>query len=182
MNVLTISFSSRAGGNCDSISKKIANCCGGAIFRFSEHWIHPCRGCRYECFSGAVCPYFGDSEYSLLEAICHSDLVYFVIPNYCDYPCANYFIFNERSQCFFQGRSELLERFLKIRKKFIVISNTNQGHFKEILSQNVKNEPEILFLSAKKFRKVSIRGDLAQSEQAVSEIVRFVEADKANEP
>ena len=39
--------------------------------------------------------------------ITDSDLSYFIVPNYCDYPCANFFIFNERSQCFFQHHPEL---------------------------------------------------------------------------
>ena len=109
-----------------------------------------------------------------MDAVCNHDLTYFVIPNYCDYPCANYFIFNERSQCYFQHKPEQLDAFLRAPKKFIVISNTNQDHFRQILSQNVCNEPEILFLSAKKFGRISIRGDLPTSEAAVSDIRHFV--------
>lgn len=165
MSVLIISFSARKGGNCDGISALIAEYYGqdSTIYRFSRNQIHPCGNCQYECFSKERSPYLDDPEYTLLEAICHSDLVYFVIPNYCDYPCANYFIFNERSQCFFQGKPDLLERFLQIRKKFIVISNTNQRIFYQILSQNVEREPEILFINPKKFGKVSIQGDLISS-------------------
>ena len=165
MNVLVISFSGRSGGNCDSISDYIAqrNEPQCTVFRFSEQKIHPCGGCRYECFGKEPCPYLADPEYELLESICQSDLTYFVIPNYCDYPCANYFIFNERSQCFFQGKPNLLERFLQIRKKFIVISNTNQRIFYQIFSLNVEREPEILFINPKKFGKVSIQGDLISS-------------------
>ena len=63
---------------------------------------------------------------------------------------------------------------LRAPKKFIVISNTNQDHFRQILSQNVCSVPEILFLSAKKFGRISIRGDLLTSEAAVSDIRHFV--------
>lgn len=35
-------------------------------------------------------------------------MVYFSLPNYCNYPCANFFIFNERSQCYFQRQPKLL--------------------------------------------------------------------------
>lgn len=105
----------------------------------------------------------------MLDAICQ-----FVIPNYCDYPCANYFIFNERSQCFFQGKPERLDAFLRVRKKFIVVSNTNQENFRQILSQNVDGEPEILFLSAKKYGRNSVCGDLMTSAAAAAEIDQFV--------
>lgn len=176
MNVLVISFSGRSGGNCDSISDFIAqyNEPQCTVFRFSEQKIQPCGGCRYECFGKEPCPYLADPEYELLESICQSDLTYFVIPNYCDYPCANYFIFNERSQCFFQGKPERLDAFLRVRKKFIVVSNTNQENFRQILSQNVDGEPEILFLSAKKFGRNSVCGDLMASAAAVAEIDQFV--------
>lgn len=176
MSVLIISFSARKDGNCDGISALIAEYYGqdSTIYRFSRNQIHPCGNCQHECFSKERCPYLDDPEYTLLESICHSDLVYFVIPNYCDYPCANYFIFNERSQCFFQGKPDLLERFLQIRKKFIVISNTNQSNFHQILSQNVETEPEILFLEAKKFGEVSIHGNLIASDRAVAEIIQFL--------
>ena len=74
----------------------------------------------------------------------------------------------------FSSKADLLERFLQIRKKFIVISNTNQRNFYQILSQNVEREPKILFIKPKEFGKVSIQGDLISSDRAVSEIIRFV--------
>ena len=176
MNIIVISFSGRSDGNCDRICDYIAQSYASqcTVFRFSEQQIHPCGGCRYECFGTEPCPYREDPEYELLESICQSDLTYFVIPNYRDYPCANYFIFNERSQCFFQGKPERLDTFLRVRKKFIVVSNTNQENFRQILSQNVDGEPEILFLSAKKFGRKSVCGDLMASAAAVAEIDQFV--------
>lgn len=176
MRVLIISFSGRMDGNCDKISRIIQKSYQDQCteFRFSQQQIHPCGGCRYECFEKEkTCPYIEDPEYWLLDAVCKHDLTFFVIPNYCNYPCANYFIFNERSQCFFQHRPDLLEKFLKAHKKFIVISNTNQENFRKILQQNVDCEPDILFLSAKKFGRISIRGDLPESEAAASEIRKF---------
>lgn len=175
MRVLVISFSGRTGGNCDRISDLIRfSHPDSIIFRFSEHQIHPCGGCNYECFADAeACPHMDDAEYGLLEAVCRSDMVYFVVPNYCDYPCANYFIFNERSQCYFQGHPKRLNEYLNVRKKFIVISNTNQDNFKEILAQQAVCEPELLFLSAKKFGKSSIFGDLTDSDDVRGMLERF---------
>ncbi len=176
MRILIVSFSARQDGNCDGVSRMIQehfdHSC--TVFRFSQQQIHPCGGCRYECFGkDKPCPYIADPEYGLLDAICNHDLTYFVIPNYCDYPCANYFIFIERSQCYFQHKPEQLDRFLNVKKKFIVISNTNQDNFRQILRQNVYCEPEILFLSAKKFDRISIHGDLLTSD-AAAEIEKLI--------
>lgn len=174
---MIISFSSRADGNCDSISTLIQACYekNCTVFRFSGQQIHPCGGCCYECFGKEkTCPYIADPEYGLIDAICNHDLTYFVIPNYCGYPCANYFIFNERSQCYFQHHPERLDCFLKAAKKYIVVSNTNQDNFRQILRQNVYGEPEILYLSAKKYGRISIHGDILTSDAAESEIRKFI--------
>ena len=110
----------------------------------------------------------------MLETITQSEMVYFVLPNYCDYPCANYFIFNERSQCYFQGRPELLDEYLRVPKRSIVVSNTNEENFVRALGYQSEKEPEILFLSAKKYGKKSIDGDLLTNEKALGDIKEFV--------
>lgn len=134
------------------------------LFDFSEFGVHACGRCTSECFAARMnCPYFEDEEYEILEAIIHSEMVYFVLPNYCDYPCANYFIFSERGQCFFHGRPDLPEVYLNIPKRSIVISSTNQEHFIQALTYQSNKEPEILFLSAKEYGKTSISGDLLTS-------------------
>ncbi len=61
-----------------------------------------------------------------MEAIVRSEITYFIVPNYCDYPCSNYYVFNERSQCYFQGKPALLDDYLKVPKRSIVVSNTNE--------------------------------------------------------
>lgn len=172
-----VSFSSRKAGNCDKTSNYIAsNIPNSTIFSFSEFDIHPCGGCHYECFtSREKCPYFADIEYTLIDTICHSEFAYFIIPNYCDYPCANFFIFNERSQCYFQGHPELLDRYLDIPKKFIVISNTGKEHFGEAFIQHTSSAPEILFIRPKSFGKVSIQGDLLPSEEVSKVLNQFLE-------
>ena len=176
MKTVIISFSSRAGGNCSQIGKLIASLTQDPVlFDFSGFDLHPCGRCAAECFTTREnCPYFEDKEYEMLNAIIHSDLVYFVLPNYCDYPCANFFIFNERSQCFFQGKPDLLEAYLKIPKRSIVISNTNKDNFIQALAYQSDQEPEILFLSAKEYGKTSINGDLLTSEKALEDIKQFI--------
>lgn len=170
-----ISFSARKQGNCEQIAefvrKKLQNSTG---FCFSEFQIHPCGNCNYDCFTNREgCPYISDREYALLDAICRSETSYFVVPNYCDYPCANFFIFNERSQCYFQGHSELLEQYLNVPKKFIVVSNSISENFRLAFAQHVCDEPEILFLSAKRHGKNSISGDLMALDEVRTELEIF---------
>lgn len=176
MKTTIVSFSSRPNGNCAQIAKLIQSLTDDAVlYDFSAFSLHPCGGCGYECFTSRErCPFIGDPEYEILDTITHSEMVYFVLPNYCDYPCANYFIFNERSQCYFQGRPELLDLYEKVPKRSIVVSNTEEENFLKVLSYQ-SEEPDVLFLSAKKYGRVSIRGDLLTSEEAVSEIKAFVE-------
>ena len=177
MKTVIISFSSRPNGNCSQIGKLIGSLSSNPVlFDFSEFDIHPCGRCAAECFAAREdCPYYADKEYEILDAITHSDVVYFVLPNYCDYPNANFFIFNERSQCYFQGRPDLLETYLEIPKRSIVISNTNTDNFVQVLTYQSKKEPEILFLSAKEYGKNSIHGDLLTSEEAKERLKQFID-------
>ena len=176
MGICVVSFSSRAGGNCSQIGKLIRSSCKDSqFFDFSSFTVHPCGECGYECFSEPEkCPWSADMENRLLDAIIRSDLAYFILPNYCDYPCTNYFVFNERSQCYFQGHPELLEAYEKVPKRAIVVSNTNEDNFKTALAYLSYKEPDILFLSAKQYGKVSIRGDLMTDENAVRDVTAFV--------
>ena len=179
MKTTIISFSSRKNGNCAQIGKLIQSMTEESVlFDFSEFEVHACGGCNYECFKKReACTYIDDMECKLLETITQSEAVYFVLPNYCDYPCENFFIFNERSQCYFQGRPELLDNYLKVPKRSIVISNTNEENFVRALGYQSEKEPEILFLSAKKYGKKSIDGDLLTNERALGDIKEFVNND-----
>lgn len=176
MSICVVSFSSRKGGNCSKISEFIcARLPGAKRYDFSEFEIHPCGNCSYECFGGGNrCPWIGDKEYELLDAVTKSELTYFILPNYCDYPCANFYIFNERSQCYFQKRPDLLKAYERAPKKTIVVSNTNEENFRAALAYHSENDPEILFLPAKKYGKVSIAGDLLTSEQAAADLEKFL--------
>lgn len=179
MKVCIVPFSGRPGGNCSRIAEIIRQKeREAAVYDFSALSITPCGRCSYECFQQREkCPYFSDPEFTICEAIANSDLAYFIVPNYCDYPCANFFIFNERSQCYFQHREDLMNQYLAVRKKFIVVSNTEQNNFTTAFCQHIPetSSPDILFLSAKQFGKVSIRGDLMDSDNAKEMIFRFID-------
>ena len=97
------------------------------------------------------------------------------MPNYSDYPCANFFIFNERSQCYFQGRADLLNVYKSVFKRVIVVSNTNEENFWKANSYHSKAEPEILFLPARKYGKSSVKDELLTSEEVLADIVCFIQ-------
>lgn len=178
MKVTVISFSGRENGNCQSIAKAVLAFYrkeDTVLYDFAGFDLSPCGKCALECFYGeSPCPFGGDRAIPIFDSVTNSDLTYFIIPNYCDYPCANYFILNERSQCYFQGRPDLLRRYLAAPKRFIVVSNTEQENFRTVLSQQTDAEPEILFLSAKAYGKVSIRGDLLSSPAVAETLLRFL--------
>ena len=177
MNVCIISFSSRANGNCAQISKYILSRFDDSaeLYCFSDFLVLPCGICDYECFNNKLyCPKAGDMENILLEAVSKCDLAYFVVPNYSDCPCANYFIFRERSQYYFRNRPDELSVYEKTPKKFIVVSNTEQKNFSKIFSYEVEGQPNILFLRSKDFGKKSIEGNLLSSDKAKNAIAEFI--------
>ncbi len=110
----------------------------------------------------------------LLEAICDADEAYLVVPNYCDHPCANFYIFNERSNCWFQNHPERLEQYLQVRKKFIVVSSGNQESFETAFRQHVEAAPEILYISAKHFGEPSSLQNILQLDQAKLKLLGFL--------
>lgn len=179
--VLILSFSGRKHGNSEQISEFIAQNTAGEtqIFRFSGNPIHPCGDCRCQCFDdNLMCPHIDDAEYGLLERILLSDLVYFVVPNHCDYPCANFFIFNERSQVYFQGYPNRLMAYKAIPKKFVVISNSETENFSKAFAQHCENKPEIFYISAKNYNANSIAANILTSNAAKRDILGIL----ASEP
>lgn len=156
MGVCVVSFSSRKNGNCTRIGELICTLLSDAkLYDFSDFEIHRCGNCDYECFvKDGKCPWIGDKEYELLDEITKSELTYFVLPNYCDYPCANFFIFNERSQCYFQNRQDLYDIYEHVPKKVIVVSNTNEENFKAALACHSGREPGIFVFTCTKIRQI----------------------------
>ena len=178
MKVCIVSFSSRKNGNCSQIGEFISSHLTDTelkLYSFADFTLKACGNCEYQCFSGGVnCPYSQDNEREILDTITNSDLTYFVVPNYCDFPSSNFFVFNERSLCYFQNNEELLAKYLAVRKKFIVVSNTNIANFQMAFAYHTNVQPEILCLSAKKYGKVSIDGNLLTAKQAINDLVKFI--------
>ena len=156
---LILNFSGRSNGNCGRLARSI----NGEVIDIGSLNLHGCRGCQYECFQNpACCPHIEDDIKMLYQRILVSDEVVFFIPNFCDYPCSDLFIFNERGCCIFGNNAELLDRFLTIPKRFVVISNTNKSHFQHFFDEMlVKDQTaKVLFLSAKEYNCDSIQGNL----------------------
>ena len=179
MTSCIVSFSGRQDGNCSAIAQVLVEALSGRgetrCYDLSALHITPCGQCGYECFQARErCPYFDDTEFELCDAVAGSDRSIFIVPNYCDYPCANFFIFNERSQCYFQHHPELLERYEGVPKRFIVVSNTGRENFTAAFRYHTGDAPpDVLFLSARSFGKASIDGDLMDLPEAREAVLRF---------
>lgn len=178
MKRLVVNFSGRRNGNCENVSKVIQemfNMDEVEIISFNNINIQPCTNCDYECFDNKEnCPYYNDEIKNIYHKILESDFVYYIIPNYCGYPCANFFIFNERSVCVFSKEKELLDKYLQKSKKFIVISSSNQDNFKNVLQYQTIMAPDILFLNAREYNQRSIEGKLMDNEDAKNKVIQFL--------
>lgn len=173
---IIISFSSRKGGNCeqicDYIQTLIQNC---KNYSLSRVHIEPCGKCNYECFNdNRACPHIHDSVYDMLDSICNSKNCIFIIPNYCDYPCANFFVFNERSLCYFQGHPERLQKYMEIQKQVIVISNSDPANIITAMNQHASQEVESLKLRPKEHGARSTDCNLISNELVKQRIADFV--------
>ena len=178
MKRLVINFSGRENGNCDNISKAIQEMFHMdevEIVSFNHLNVQPCTKCNYECFENKEkCPFYNDEIKDLYNKILETDFAYYVIPNYCGYPCANFFIFNERSVCVFSKEKELLNEYLQKSKKFIVVSSSNQDNFKNILQYQTVMAPDILFLNSREFNQRSIEGKLMENDEAKNKLIEFL--------
>lgn len=162
-------------GNCANISKFISNYYSSNIsaFEINGDVIQPCGNCNYECLRpGMQCPNTIEAYESIMDTVCNSDLVFFIVPNYCGYPCANYFAFNERSVGYFNMDREKMKKYMDVPKRFIIVSNT-EG-FEETMRQQTNGEPEILYLKTRKYGRQSITGDILESQGARNELLEFL--------
>ena len=180
--VVILSFSGRNGGNCDQISnftEQFYIRTNVLSYKIDVENFGPCGGCSCECLTpGAVCPKLTQAQKKIMDDICDSDLVYFIVPNYCGYPCANYFAFNERSVGYFNMDKDLMERYMNVRKRFIIVSNSEGSNFEDAMRQQTNEDPEILYLKTRKYQKQSIAGNLLTSEAAKADLKAFLALDQ----
>ena len=179
--VVIMSFSSRNNGNCAAIAEHIDQLhkrTNVLSFQIDNDSFPPCGGCDYECLKkNLVCPNLTDKQKEVMNAICDSELVYFIIPNYCGYPCANYFAFNERSVGYFNLNRSLMEKYMTVQKRFIIVSNSEE-HFVQAMQQQTNDIPDILYLQSSKYGKQSIAGDILDSDEAKADLEAFLFHDR----
>lgn len=176
-NITVLSFSGRSEGNCAAVSNYLLDHYSQTNVRhFIIHDLTPCGKCNYECLVPHLrCSKLSAEYVEAMDAACGSDLIYYVLPNYCGFPCAAYFSFNEHSVGYFNLDRELLNQYMAIKKRFIIISNTETDVFKSALQQQTTDEPEILYLKSSKYKKKSIAGDLLDSEEAQIDLKAFLD-------
>ena len=175
--ITILNFSSRIGGNCASVSEMIKDRYNGTNMRIVRvgDYFKPCSGCDYECLRhGAKCPVMDSDAESIMKDICDSDITYYVIPNYCGGPCANYYAFNERSVGWFDGDRNKMDRCMSVNKRFVFISNSMTEAFQDVVRQQCTGGSEVLQLATRKYSKRSIDGDLLGSDEAVADLIRFI--------
>ena len=180
-SIVLIRFSSRNFGNCKAIADKIRDYYQTKKvldFTVDANTVEPCSNCDYECLTpGKTCPNLDDVQKTIMEAICNADLTYFIVPNYCGYPCANYFAFNERTVGYFNGDRELMKKYMSVPKRFIIVSNTEGDNFANAMKQQVNGEPEMLYLKTGKYKKRSTAGDMMESDDAQTDLKAFLDRD-----
>lgn len=174
--ITVIQFSTRKNGNCAAVLDHLCGYYAGeTVFGYAVN-MEPCGNCNYECLrKGEKCPNITQTQVEIMDSICSSDMVYFIVPNFCGYPCAGYFAFNERSVGYFDMDSKLLQKYMGVPKRFIIISNSESNQFADAMQQQVIGEPEIFYLKTGKYGCQSIAGDLMDSEEAKADLNRFLD-------
>ena len=146
-NITVLNFSPRQNGNCAEICRLIQEYYDNTNIRLYNvsKCISPCSNCNYECLKpDQICPSLTKGQSEMMDSICSSDLVYFVVPNFCGMPNSVYYAFNERSVGYFNMDRAVLGRYMAIRKRFIIVSNTENAAFTEAMHQQTPETPEIL--------------------------------------
>ena len=179
-DILILNFSPRSNGNCGHIGDMIQTFYGYPSIRsyLIADMFTPCGTCDYECLKPNVrCPSLSQEQAEVYEAIGNADLVYFIIPNFCGMPNSLYYAFNERSVGYFNIDRAVMAKYMAVRKRFIIVSNTEGNAFKDAMLQQSNEAPEYLYMKTSKYGKQSIAGDLMDSEQAKADLIGFLAGD-----
>lgn len=179
-NIVLIRFSSREFGNCATVAGEISKFYSRHTIRnflVNGESVQPCNSCDYECLHPQkVCPNVSDGQKEIMDAICNADLAYFIVPNYCGYPCANYFAFNEKTVGYFNLNRELMKKYMNVPKRFVIISNTEGQNFTNAMQQQAAGELDIMYLKSSKYGKKSTAGDILDSDAAKADLEAFLKA------
>lgn len=178
MRRLIISFSGRSNGNCTRIAEFLAReMPDSQVFRFCDIEIGPCGNCDGECLKGGTCPK-DDTEQVLLDAVCSCDEAWFIVPDHCGFPCANLYIYNERSTGYFCRQPHRLEEYLAVPKRFVLVSNSDQDNFNRAFAQHTHDKPIVIQLRSNEFHVSSIAGSLVDIPEIQKRLKQFIHSDK----
>lgn len=166
-----VSFSSHENGNCERIATFIQKQIKAQVevLRMSQLELHGCGRCLYECFDDTrTCPYVHDGVAKIYRQVAASDFCIMLIPNYSGTPCANYFIFKERSQCIWSipmDKVSLWEAYISTPKHFLVIANTCHEVFTSLLTNEIADGEKLhlTFISSHETKSKSTKGDLIEN-------------------
>ena len=179
-NIVLIRFSSRNNGNCVAITKYIQNYYAAenvSSYIMDANTVQACSNCDYECLTpDKSCPNISRLQSVAMDAICNADVVYYMIPNYCGYPCANYYAYNEKSVGYFNGDRALMRKYTEVPKRFIIISNTEGANFENLINQQGRGLSDIIYLKTSQYGKRSTAGDIMESDAAQSDVGAFLDA------
>ena len=158
--VIILSFSPRNNGNCSNIADFIVQYYGKVNttrFDITAENISPCYNCNYECLrSQSLCPRLTDYQMQVMDASVNGSVIYFIVPNFCGQPNANYYAFNERSVGYFNLNQQLLEKYLSVDfltadnkvKSNYMFTVTNEGFSVfRLLRDKVENMPKLYTLN-----------------------------------
>lgn len=176
-NIVILVFSPRTNGNCASIGQFIQGHFQNSNVRsyVINKVFTPCGNCNYECLTpNDYCPSLNRGQTEVFDAIVGSDLVYYIVPNFCGMPNSLYYVFNERSVGYFNMDRALMSKYLSVKKQFIIVSNTENNTFVKAMQQQTSGVPEILYMKTSKFGKKSTAGNLLDSEQAQADLMLFL--------
>ena len=92
------------------------------------------------------------SPQKVVDTVMNSDLIYYIVPNFCGFPCANYFVFNERTVGYFTADRAIKKEYMTIPKRFIIVRNSENNAFTQTVRQQCE-QPQILYLKTRQFGK-----------------------------
>ena len=175
--VVILTFSPRKSGNCGKIADFIGDFhmrTNVQMFEITAKNYLPCNGCDYECLNRAACPAATAYQKQVMDAVMDSDLTYYIVPNFCGWPNANFFAFNERSVGYFAMDRSKLQQYMSVPKKFVIVSNTESDTFYNAMKQQTSAQPKLMYLKTGKYAKRSTAGDLMESEDARNDLLAYL--------
>ena len=176
-NIVILNFSGRKTGNCSAISDYIKTFYAEAnVMAFHiDQTFGTCGCCDYECLKpGVRCPNVSSLQTEAMDAVCGADLVYYIVPNYCGLPSANYYAFNERCVGYFNMDRELTMKHRGVAKRFIIVSNTETDQFMQAMKMQSGTDPDMLYMKTGKYGKKSTTGDILDSDAAKADLDAYL--------